>query len=193
MKEILTWSGSRVSSNLHMESTYSYGYVPFRKRSSWWGSVVVWFMADFGVAATSLSKDALRNCNESMNRNRFHEKDRYRSMFCAITDTYRTKKDSITRQHLTHTYPAPLYSILHFPFSDNLLLYTCLTFYSYFKKRGWATKDAENFGENVTVEEAVVLLSQLSTQTYLSNNLPPRLSILINVGNVVRRGTKCRY
>ena len=60
-------------------------------------------MADFGVAATSLSKDALRNCNESMNRNRFHEKDRYRSMFCAITDTYKTKKESITRQHLTHT------------------------------------------------------------------------------------------
>ena len=61
-------------------------------------------MADFGVAATSLSKDALRNCNESMNRNRFHEKDRYRSMFCAITDTYKTKKESITRQHLTHTH-----------------------------------------------------------------------------------------
>ena len=127
-KKYLPDQGVVSSSNLHMESTYSYGYVPFRKRSSWWGSVVVWFMADFGVAATSLSKDALRNCNESMNRNRFHEKDRYRSMFCAITDTYKTKKESITRQHLTHIFH------LHTFLSVNLLLQTVLTFYSPLQK-----------------------------------------------------------
>ena len=87
-----------------MESTYSYGYTPFRKSSWWWGRVAVCFIADSGVAVTSLFKDAFRNWSESMNRNRFHEKDRYRSMFCAITDTYKTKKkESITRQQLTHT------------------------------------------------------------------------------------------
>ena len=173
-----------------MESTYSYGYTPFRKSSWWWGRVAVCFIADSGVAVTSLFKDAFRNWSESMNRNRFHEKDRYRSMFCAITDTYKTKQGEYN-QTTSYTHIFHLHTFL----SVNLLLQTVLTFYSHYKKAccGWATKDAEKFGKNVTVKEAVVLLSQLSTQTYLSNNLPPRLSILINVGNVVRRGTKCRY